>query len=194
MIRRYSKELGIVDRFMLTVNSLGFGPIILAGGAPRDIWLGREVNDWDFYLHTPFELDHDTVLTRIGLGEYKEITPDITEDKKAAYASMGCLVNVYEAVSEGMLFQIMFCDSPVTEDLLNAEFGASTSKIYYSEGIFNPSPEFLFSVENKTLYLRDVTVGSKFWKKTIEKFPDFEKKDVRMLTMDIGNSYLKGDV
>jgi hypothetical protein len=151
--------------------------VILAGGAPRDWYLGNPAKDLDFYFHTPEKLNSadisDIVSSIVGNVVLSESEiPDGYNDNPEifmVYDGVLCL-EIGDVMEE---IQLMQMKSPIVPASLVDNFSVSLSKIWVSsDGITHFFPEFQDSIENKTMYI--YTNHEKYLERMGGKFPDYK--------------------
>ena len=154
---------------------------ILAGGAPRDWFLGNTCNDLDFYVHIKNEQMNMTALRfkRLGL-TLRALTWD-TDGRQ--YKCMEHLHRIYEGTYKGMTFQVMIMTLPTTESVV-AHFGTSVCKAWWKgkDSGVQPTVEFLLSHYCKYIFKKeDYTAKVLHVDKMIKKFPDYNVLDYSSL-------------
>lgn len=144
---------------------------IIAGGAPRDWWMGNECSDIDIYLKAP-ELSSDALrqaaISLLGFNRVRSMSA-VDED----YEGITDLLAVFEFDYEGKTFNIMFmdeyCSFPYT-----GHFSCSICEIYYDGSQFHPSPKFMKTLLDKVIILADdVDENTKHIRKIAGKFPGY---------------------
>lgn len=144
---------------------------VVAGGAPRDWWMGKECADIDIYLSLP-ELDDDhlriTLLEKLG---FKCISQLSTTDED--YEGLSDLLAVFEFNFEGKKFNVMFmedCDGNYTQ-----HFDCSICEITYDGKQYHPSPAFMKTLLDKVIYVNaPADETTPHVEKMASKFPDFK--------------------
>lgn len=123
------RQKALADRIIWTLNKQGCFPL-LAGGAPRDWYIGEEANDLDFYIQTAnpegaagavanyLEID----LSPLGDKEYDKL---LKEDNP--------LLAVYEGEFQGQTVQFMFVTTN-PKVFVNEYFDLSICKVWYENG------------------------------------------------------------
>lgn len=124
---------------------------ILAGGAPRNWFLGLEANDLDFYIH----LDETLAATelrfkRAGLAA-KHV--DFKSSKWETYGTMEHLFRIFEVEYDGMKVQIM-CMRESTFTSVVPCFGVSICMFWWKGYNVVPTDMALTSLLTKTLYIK----------------------------------------
>ncbi len=126
---------------------------ILAGGAPRNWFFGKEANDLDFYIHLPEEQCYKSALRfkRVGL-EVKHV--DYKSDKWKDYGIMKHLFRIYEGEYSGQKIQIMVMGESTYHSVVPC-FGVSICKFWWKGGDIAPTNDALVSILTKTLFIKD---------------------------------------
>lgn len=155
---------------------------ILAGGAPRDWWLGKKANDLDFYVywgHTTTCHEDKRRLDRIGLEGYREMTRNTLSD---LYGSIPELRRVWEVDYHGEKVQIMVMGSPTFNCVVD-RFGVSTSKIWWKGKNLHPTEDFIISHLTKNLFIKDnYNAGETYVKKMKERYPLYAVRPYTAMT------------
>ncbi len=151
--------------------------VILAGGAPRDWYLGNPAKDLDFYFYIPEKLS-SADISDIVSGIVGNFILSESEVSDGYYHNNPEIFMVYDGVFSLDIgdtmeeIQLMQMKSPIVPASLVDDFSLSLSKIWVSsDGITHFLPEFQDSIENKTMYI--YTNHGKYIEKMKEKFPDY---------------------
>jgi hypothetical protein len=128
---------------------------ILAGGAPRNWFLGKPAKDLDFYIHTTLPIAKlKVVWDRLG---FKLIARMVfNTEALQSYGIIPSLRHVYELEYKGIPVQIM-CMCDPTFDCVVDYFGVSICKLWWKSkerGVM-VTPEALISVSEQTLFVND---------------------------------------
>lgn len=147
---------------------------ILAGGAPREWWFGKEANDLDFYVywgeHTTCGEDKRR-LDLLGLKGYRLMDRNPLAE---LYGSIKELRRVWEIDYKGEKIQIMVMSCPTFNCVIN-RFGCSVSKIWW-KGRLQPTTEFLVSHHMKVNIIKDdYNAKESYVKKMAKRYPDYEE-------------------
>lgn len=144
---------------------------IVAGGAPRDWWFGKECKDLDIYIRNPYlksAEERRLALTSLGY-EVSEIVPG---DKH--YVSLAGLIAVYECVYEGKNLNFMFMEETARYPYVQ-DFSCSICEVFFDGGDIIPNQNFIYSTSTgKVLIHERYTQQDKHVKKMMEYFPQFK--------------------
>lgn len=146
---------------------------ILAGGAPRNWFFGKEANDLDFYIHLPSETMYSTELRfkRAGL-EVNHV--DYKSEKWKDYGIMKHLFRIYEGDYRGQKVQVMVMDEPTFQSVV-PYFGVSICKFWWKGRDVKPTNEALISIITKTLFVKDDYSAKEIHVEKQKKyFPDYK--------------------
>jgi hypothetical protein len=133
---------------------------ILAGGAPRDWYMGNTANDLDFYFsgiqglqmrHTLFQLDK--VLPKDCTRNKDCFVADKT--KEDLYKHLKGLLHIHYYEYKGL--PVQFIEMQEAKDVFKAvdNFSCSICKVWYKAGKIKTTPIFLLTLRNKNIYLTD---------------------------------------
>lgn len=150
---------------------------ILAGGAPRDWFLGKTAKDLDFYIHLPKNnlTKYQRQLEGIGI----TATPLNRDGDCDIYRSMGDLFRVFEYKYKGMDVQIMVMRKSTHESVI-PHMGTSVCKVWWKGGDVNPTLDFLLSIHLKMIFKKDdYNAKEKHVAKMQKYFPDFTLVDYK---------------
>lgn len=163
----------IADKVLHAIE--GFDPTcIVAGGAPRDWWLGREASDIDLFFHYREGGTAREVKTLLERAIGKSVSRLGTDRFSEEYKVNKDLKTVWEAEIEGMRVQFMEMSIP-TWTVVD-HFPLTICKAWYKHGCVQAYPEFkksvegMFIIKTNELYLD----GSRYLNKIKGKFPDFK--------------------
>lgn len=151
---------------------------ILAGGAPRDWWLGQSCNDLDFYVYTRgTTLQFEKNLKVIGFDvEPMRVQGHSVLDKvNGMYNSMPNIKSVYKTKHpyRGKEIQIIAMEAPTFEGVVD-KFACSISKVWYKNGVVRPTVEAFDSRrEKKIIVARGYGLNCKYVNKMRERFSDY---------------------
>ena len=173
---------------------------ILAGGAPRDWYMGVPANDLDFYLHLNRHntLDSNTkslegVLGFLGISDLKNISAKEMTDSNGDYAKMSHLRTVYETTYRSVKVQFMVMYEPTSDSVVD-HFGCSLSKAWYkpSRGLVT-TEEFLYSLKTGVIYHNvDITFKEKYYKKMKSRFSQYTFKPASKYEEDFKETAVRG--
>lgn len=148
---------------------------IIAGGAPRDWYLGNLATDIDVYLHYPI---WTTVKQRVELlNELGLIVQSKHEAWKIPeiYETNHHITQLYNCELLGEKIQIMFVDEPTFTSVVDT-FPISISKVWYKKGVIGTTDDFKNSIKYKVLYktVDSYKEDNKYLLKIKEKFSDYK--------------------
>ena len=156
---------------------------ILAGGAPRDWYLGREASDLDFYLCVPdreTQSAFESRLRRVGLS-FDIAFKDSGLANMEVYKNMPGIKGIYNLTGFGMPIQVMRMRDPTFKSVVH-EFGTSVCMAWYKDGKVKTTKVFEWSHENKIIIKKsDYNAKVKHVAKMREKFPDYRVVSGRWL-------------
>jgi hypothetical protein len=154
---------------------------IVAGGAPRDWYLGKEATDLDVYFHPNPNWNVMTVRNQLiargfeftDVGDLQESWDD-AEQSKSQYLANQYLKAVYNPINTAMKVQLMWMSEPTFESVL-PQFTLNLSKVYYKNGKISTDTIFDLGVAEKAL-IRTNSVyinNNRYIDKIKAKFPDY---------------------
>lgn len=150
---------------------------ILAGGAPRDWYLGEPCNDLDIYIHIPHQPQAwDELRWRsLGLPEMRRLGENRKDPNK--YKSMPNLRKVYEGVYKGMKFQVMTLELPTFEAVI-PYFATEVSSAWWTgKGDIKHTRGFKESHETEQLiFKKGYKANDPYVQKMIKRFPNYKVK------------------
>lgn len=148
---------------------------IVAGGAPRDWYLGKEATDIDVYLHYP---QPTNVAQRLGLLNSLGFQVDSHREDwqvKEVYEMNQHIKQLYNTQFLDEKIQIMFVNKPTFTSVVDT-FPISISKAWYKKGKIGVTEDFENSVKYKILYktVESYKESSRYLVKIREKFSDYK--------------------
>lgn len=158
---------------------------ILAGGAPRDWFLGKEANDLDFYVNLlPMRNEEEEATLNRLLGLVVSRLAD-TSRKESEYNCMKHLKRIYEFKYKGQDCQIMVMDTPTFKSVID-HFGTSICKVWFKRGRIHPTLDFLMSLRLKCIYKQNnYNAKEKHVSKMVERFPNYRLFEYSQLKKDM---------
>jgi|GEM_PF-4735733 len=154
---------------------------IIAGGAPRDWYLGREATDLDVYFHPNPNWNLMTVRNQIIAAGFKltdvgdsQESWDSAEENRSQYLANQYLKAVYNPINTEMKVQLMWMSEPTFESVL-PQFTLNLSRVYYKNGKIDTDTIFELGVKQKAL-IRTNSVyinNDRYIAKIKAKFPDY---------------------
>lgn len=148
---------------------------IVAGGAPRDWYLGKEATDIDVYLYCPVATKTQQkvdLLNELGLNIQDKKHEDWRVSE--AYKTNHHILQLYNSSIKGEKIQIIFIDQPTFSAVVDT-FPISISKVWYKKGIIHTTDDFENSVKYKILWktVDSYYEDNKYLLKIREKFSDY---------------------
>lgn len=149
---------------------------IIAGGAPRDWYLGREATDLDVYFHPNPSWDTFTIYEQVKAAGFKlpEGYRDFGE-AGIAYGKCADLKIIFEPLSAVMPVQLMCMSKPTFESVISS-FAVDLSCAWYKGGgMVVEEGGFLKAVEFKCITRINAQYASddRYIQKICKKFPDY---------------------
>lgn len=170
---------------------------ILAGGAPRDWYLGKECNDLDFYISLPEGLQSDryqSMIDKVLLEGCKKVKENFETHSDPMYKHMEALRNIYYYEYKGIEFQLIRLES--VKDVYKAVSNMSCSicKAWYKGGKIGLDKDFKLTVKSGMMFLNDKYKWSDYHpKKMCERFGDEYVKGTKERAIEqIVNKGLEG--
>lgn len=190
------KQKAIADEVLGCLETL-CPHTILAGGAPRDWYLGNPANDLDIYIHLPpvnrsdinrmllNVLPKGFEILKINSVE-KEFNSDIDEHSKA-YSRMKYLKFILNCSYKGQDIQLMVLKN--YQDLFKVvdDMSCSICKIWYKNGITTRTNDFKLTEVTRVIFLNDRYNWTDYHPKKIKE--RFTRKDA----CDVGDKFMLGD-
>lgn len=187
-MKMIDKQKSVADS-LLSKLEVADPTCIVAGGAPRDWYLGMEASDIDIFLHLRAGLTQTMVmdwLDKLSFKDYKFLGREILDD--SMYKSNPYLKYVIEGYMSDVRYQVMIMNKPTYSVI--PEFPLSMSKIWYKKGRINPEFIFKKGIENKFILKTSELYkdGDKYIRKICGKFPDYKyfgsEKDLLIHILD----------
>ena len=146
---------------------------ILAGGAPRDWYMGKEANDLDFYVYG-YGWSIGLILKRFkNIGIFGLVNLGEGPRPNTVYSSMKHLRCVYETTYKGQKIQIMIMNQPTFSSVVDY-FGVTISQFWYKTGRIGMKREALLSIKYKVIgYKDDFSCKEAYFKKIQERFKNY---------------------
>lgn len=126
---------------------------ILAGGAPRDWYFGKEARDFDFYFYSPADTQNAVH------GQFRKALDVDVQFKQfndqMLYTHMGCIRRILECEIDGIKCQFMQLNEPKQEFKVVDKMSCSICKAWYLGRDVELHKDFKLSVATKTVFLSD---------------------------------------
>ena len=110
-----------------SLEALGLENVILAGGAPRDMYLGRTPRDYDFYVYIPPGLYHPEQEDFFDEGF--EFVDNIGQDYPGSPTNS--IISVWVMEAHSATINVIVLEDTYTPAELVENFQCSLSKFYY---------------------------------------------------------------
>lgn len=174
------KQKGVAESILMKLKSLGFTAVV-AGGAPRDWFLGKIASDLDFFVDNASscgkEFDVFDFCDQLDV-ECKEIEPT------GVYELNKRLDSVVEFKFNNVSCQIITLksdqeDDYVSSDQIHSTFPANVGKVSYKQNsngdfVIEGTEEFYFAHKYKILDFEPSKLYNKYYKTKIrKKFKDY---------------------
>lgn len=127
---------------------------VLAGGAPRDWYLGNEANDLDFYFCSTASTVARTEkqLSRVGIQAKASVCPAQSE----LYQSMEGLKRIWNAEVDGMKVQLIEMKDPKHRFKVVDNMDISICKAWYSQtGDIHLHRDFKLTIASGVMFLKE---------------------------------------
>lgn len=155
---------------------------IIAGGAPRDWYLGREATDLDVYFHPNPNWNVMTVRNQLvcagfeftDAANFLEQVDIESNECRSQYLANQYLKAVYNPANTKMKVQLMWMSEPTSESVL-PQFTLNLSKAYYKNGKIGTDALFDLGVSKKAIIRTNSIYIDKdrYIDKIKAKFPDY---------------------
>lgn len=171
------KEKSIADAVLERLEIID-PTCILAGGAPRDWWLGTTANDLDFYIYTNRNAhDLESALKYLGLPvqQKRQQAYNVRDNERLdnLYNTMPDLRAVYETTFRGKKVQIMVMMRPTFQGVVD-KFAVSISKVWYKRGTICVEPVAQKSLDTKEIIVAPrYSINDRYVQKMRQRFPTF---------------------
>lgn len=148
---------------------------IVAGGAPRDWYLGNPATDIDVFFHVGGNTPISTIsnmLSSVGISDTTHKDGHNIPDHYKMNPSLRC---VFGTNIEGVDVQIMLMRSPTFESVL-PQFPLSICHAWYKNGKIVAEKPFLRSIKHKAIYKTNTIYNNEheYVKKILKKFPEYK--------------------
>lgn len=149
---------------------------ILAGGAPRDWYMGNKCNDFDFY----FNLDPQSTM-RSNVTQLNKVLPEgmvrskVVETKpNALYKHMKALRCVHYYTYKGREIQLIQLHTLSDVFKVVDNMSCSICMVWWKGKDVVPSADFMLTYKTEMMYLnKDYSWSDPHPKKMRERFPDY---------------------
>lgn len=191
------------NRYLTRIEQLLDPNAVLAGGAPRDWFFNKNAKDLDIFVYLGEQnkkpsywkqkLEDAGFKVKDIKTKYNNPKPIITQVvdwfnetickvephdyEFSLNPYLECVVDIEVELGENPV-QVMIMNQPV-DQCTYTKFPVSISQIWYKNGKFNKTPDFLVGIKHNIIYPTgiDNSMDGKYTKKVREKFPEFEYLD-----------------
>lgn len=150
---------------------------IIAGGAPRDWYLGREASDLDVFIYLRPDLSWFYLEKQLGraLPDVKFSRDDWKRKLPECYKNNPHIRAVLNFTFRGQSCQLVVMNKPTFKCVV-PKFPLSICMVWYKGGKIRITEEFRRSVKYKSIVLCNelYSEGSKYVQKILDKFPEYE--------------------
>lgn len=144
--------------FLNKLKSLGFRSAIIAGGAVRDTYFGRDINDIDIYINHADMYDKDS--DDIGKLLHQKIASNpysfshLFENNLDVQYGSEYITTIWEYDEDGVIYQIMLLDFITPTGFMQKHFDLGICMAYCDGHQHHFTSEFLQDANNKTITVR----------------------------------------
>lgn len=152
---------------------------IVAGGAPRDWYFGKEASDIDifFYFRTDLPLAAvDVQLEMVGFSGFKSLGKrEMETEDESQYSKNPNLRYAWEAEVDGEVVQLILMNSPTFRSAV-PRFPLNICRIWYKRGEINLTQDFKRAVKWKAIVKCDnlYADSDRYLEKIKSKFPEYD--------------------
>lgn len=177
MSLRIEQEKSIADAILERLEIID-PTCILAGGAPRDWWMGTTANDLDFYIHcnrTSGDLENSLKCLGLPVTAIRQQAYNVRDQQRLdnLYNTMPDLRAVYQTEYRGKKVQIMAMNRPTFQGVVD-QFAVSISKVWYKRGRIYPEQAAQHSLDtNQIIVAKGYGPNCNYVRKMKERFPTF---------------------
>lgn len=126
---KIDKQKSIADKILKSLSKIN-PTVIVAGGAPRDWYLGKEADDIDVYIHYDIAPPvHIARHLKEDIGFEVEVLGELDEAKQTEYEKLPSLLRVFQGYVDEQRVQVMVLSEP-TYNIVQ-QFPVSSSKVWY---------------------------------------------------------------
>ena len=151
---------------------------IVAGGAPRDWYFGKEASDIDIFFYFRADLNIPTIeyqLERVGFCNFKSLGKRELETDDSQYSKNPNLRYAWQAEIDGEVVQLILMNAPT---FLSAvpKFPLNICRIWYKRSEINLTQDFKRAVKWKAIVKCDnlYADSDRYLEKIKSKFPEYD--------------------
>lgn len=148
---------------------------IVAGGAPRDWYFGKEAADIDLFFHCPQASTQATMEEMLLRAGFKVTSTKTGDDIPDWYKKNPYLKTVYETEAFGVKVQLLRMSKQTWDSVID-KFPLSICKAWYKNGKAHYEKDFLRSVEFEAIYKTNTIYNNEhqYIQKVLAKFPQYK--------------------
>lgn len=148
---------------------------IVAGGAPRDWYLGKPATDIDAFFYDGRQLTLSVVWDMLEAAGFKIKEVKLGGHLPEWYKKNPYLKAVYDVEIKGVKVQLMRMAKP-TFDCVIPNFPLSLCHIWYKNGKIVAEKPFLRSIKHKAIYKTSQIYNNEhsYINKILDKFPEYK--------------------
>jgi len=128
---------------------------IVAGGAPRDWYLGKPANDIDVYFSSTTTTASKLIkqLEKCFDGMQIKFEQQMGKNINPLYQTMEGLVRIIEFVLDGVKVQLIQMDTTKRLYSVVGNMSVSVCKVWYTNGKIAPTRDFLITLKSGVMFL-----------------------------------------
>lgn len=166
------KQKQIADELLSKLEAID-PYLIVAGGAPRDWWFGKEATDIDVFLHVPEGRPHNYIkkqFNALGLSVESVKTGESLPDNYKMNPDLKCVFNISGYSTP---VQVMVMRTPTFHSVL-PKFALSICMAWYKDGKIRTDKHFNTSVKYNVIYRCNELYNNEhqYLQKIVDKFPE----------------------
>lgn len=151
-----AQQKDLADKLLSQLYSIS-PYVMLAGGAPRDWYFGKEAQDLDIYLYS------HAITVKTMQKQLKSATGvdfrhnwELQRDDTSLYTSMPQLRRVFEAEIDSMKVQVMQLNNPEDEFKVINNMSTSICKVWYQgDGEIHAHEDFKLTLASGVMFLNN---------------------------------------
>lgn len=147
---------------------------IVAGGAPRDWYMGRAAKDIDVFMHTPPRWGHTGTKELLSDLFCVNVMPMERSEHTENYSQNPLIERVFDSKIDGEQVQFVCLNKP-SFGIVDT-FGFNVCKVWYKNSKLRTTKDFVHAVENQVLIeTGELYLNSRLYRERIQnKFPTWK--------------------